>query len=144
MTKKILVLIVMLIVGWGLGSFYTPKTFKPKDDGIVSHCQRISKYDFYEYEEAVLKKGNVNKLNSIIKECSVDKLPYIIIMYDVYKHDVCEQLNLFYRLIKEDCYGRDARVDVPLRNFVKSVLTEYAERGSEEGEKALKSFTENE
>lgn len=143
MIKKILVLIVMLIVGWGLGSFYIPKPYKPVNE-MASDCNYISKYDFYDYEEAILKEGNMDKLNSIIMECSVDKLPYIIIMYDVYKHDVCKQLNLFYRLIKEDCYGRDARVDVPLRNFVKNVLTEYAERGSEEGEKALKSFTENE
>ena len=137
MTKKILVLIVMLIVGWGLGSFYIPKPYKPVNE-MASDCNYISKYDFYDYEEAILKEGNMDKLSGIVQECGVDRFPYMIVMYDKYHENVCRYLGRFYSLMQKGYHGRNIMADVPLRQFVKSVLTEYADKGDEEGKRAFK------
>ena len=143
MTQKILVLIVMLIVGWGLGSFYIPKPYKPVNE-MASDCNYISKYDFYDYEEAVLKMGDDIKLDAIMGECGVDKYPYIIILYDVYHQNVCTNLWTRYYFMRDDFHKRKKGSDEPIRQFVKSVLTEYADKGDKDGINKLQYFLEDE
>ena len=69
MTKKILLTALMFMIGWGVGRFYKP-IHKPVEAPPYS-CNRIPKYDFYDYEEAVLKEGDEDKLRSILCECGV-------------------------------------------------------------------------
>ena len=142
MKKKVVVFLFMFFAGWGVGLLYKP-TFIPEDSKI-SECNRISKYEFYDYEEAVLKEGNRKKLDGIIGECGVDRFPYLIVMYDVYHENVCSYLGTFYSLLQKRWHKKHPVVDVPIHEFVRSVLTEYAERGDEVGMRKLQYFIEEE
>ena len=140
--KKLCITLILFMTGWGMGMLYKP-SYKPVENEI-SHCNWISKYDFYDYEEAVLKEGDMYKLRRILAECSVDRFPYMIVMYDVYHKNVCSDLGLYCSLMHKKYHKRNLAADAPLREFVKSVLTEYAEQGDEEGRRALKSFLKDE
>ena len=142
MKKKILIIVLMLVLGWCMGLLYeTAYTIKEEN---TFECNRIPKYEFYDYEEAVLKEGNIDKFRKILCECGVDRFPYIIVMYDVYNNNVCHDLESFYSLIQDKCHRRNLAATAPLREFVKSVLTEYAERGDEDGKRKLQQFLKDE
>lgn len=128
MIKKVLILMVMLIVGWGLGTLYTPQTYKPENE-MASDCNYISKYDFYDYEEAVLKEGDMEKLGGIVQECGVDRFPYMIVMYDVYKKDVRTKLLQMYNLYYRNYFRHKSPVMTPLWIFIDDVLFEYDNKG---------------
>lgn len=140
--KKLIKTILVFIIGWGGGMLYKP-TYKPIKS-VVSHCNQISKYDFYDYEERVLKEGDKDKLHEILVECGVERFPYMIIMYDVYNGNVCSDLELYYSLIKNEPRNRNYAAIAPLHEFVKDVLTEYTEKGDEKGMRALKYFYKDE
>lgn len=140
MKKKLIISLFMFIVGWGIGMLYKPP-FKPKED-MISECNRITRYDFYDYEEAVLKEGSSIKLGGIIGECGVDRFPYLIVMYDVYHENVCSYLELFYSLWQKKYHKKHPAADAPIREFIESVLTEYAEKGDKDVKKKLQHFIE--
>jgi hypothetical protein len=140
MKKKLCISVFMFIVGWGIGTLYKPP-FQPKE-GMISECNWISRYDFFDYEEGVLKEGSMEKLGGIIGECGVDRFPYMIVMYDVYHENVCSYMELFYSLWQKEYHKRNLTADAPIREFVKSVLTEYAEQGDKDGIRKLHKFIE--
>ena len=140
--KKLIITTLSFIIGWGVGMLY--KTIYKPQENKISHCNRIPKYDFYDYEEAVLKEGDKDKLHDILIECGVDRFPYMIVVYDVYHENVCSDLELYYSLMQKDLRNRNIVANAPLREFVKNVLTEYAEEGDEKGMRALNYFFKDE
>jgi hypothetical protein len=142
MKKKLLITALLFFVGWSIGMLYKP-IYKPQENNI-SHCNWISKYDFYDYEEAVLKEGDKDKLHDILKECGVERFPYMIVVYDVYHGNVCRDLELYYSLMQKELRSRNIAANAPLREFVENVLTEYAEEGDEKGMRALDYFLKDE
>lgn len=142
MGKKILIIVLLFMIGWCIGLQYEP-TYTVKGENMFE-CNRIPKYEFYDYEEAVLMEGDIDKLRKILCECGVDRFPYMIVSYDVYNNNVCHDLESFYSLIQNKDHRRNHAATEPLREFVKSVITEYAERGDEDGKRILQQFLKDE
>ena len=142
MKKKLFITALIFMAGWGIGMLYRPP-FIPQE-GKISDCNRISRYDLYDYEEAVLKEGDESKLGGIIGECGVDRFPYMIVMYDVYHENVCSYLELFYSLWQKKYHKRNPAADAPIREFVKSVLTEYADNGDKVGKREFQKLLDKE
>ena len=90
--KRNLLLLIIFNVFFFMGLYYNRKKQTPTDQ-MISYYNWISRYDLYDYEESILKDGDVQKLHAIMGERGVEKMPYVIIMYDVYHKDVCEQLS---------------------------------------------------
>lgn len=142
MKKKLLITALLFIVGLGVGKLYKP-IHKPVETPPYS-CNRISKYDFYDYEEAVLKEGDEDKLGEILCECSAERFPYMIVMYDVYHENVCNNLGFWYSVMQEKYHKRNLEANYPLREFVKSVLIEYVKIGDKDGNRELQQFLKDE
>ena len=140
--KKLFISILMFMVGWAIGIVCKPP-YKPVDNK-VSHCNWISKYDYYDYEEAVLKEGDTDKLRKILSECGVDRFPYMIVMYDVYHENISKSIGFWYSAMQEKTHKRNLAANIPLREFVMSVLTEYAEMGDKDGKERLQKLMEDE
>lgn len=135
--KKLVVLLLMSALGWGIGWFFNPKRVIPKEKRISS-SNWISRYDLYDYEEAVLKNGDKNKLSEIIGEADVERLPYIITAYDVYNKDVCIYLIQIYMLYKDDARKKNIPAAlIPMKVFVDSVISEYEANGTKSDDMAL-------
>ena len=66
----------------------------------------------------------------------------MIVMYDVYHENVCSYMEMFYSLWQKRYHKRNLTADAPIREFVKSVLTEYAEQGDKDGIRKLRKFIE--
>ena len=115
-------------IGFAIGVFSNFALNKPKEQKI-SHYNWISRYDLYDYEEAVLKKGDMDKMFDITNEADVDRLPYVIVMYDVYKKDVYERLMQIYTTYNTDYCKRNPYAIIPLRNFVNRIISEYKVMG---------------
>ena len=118
--KKIILLVILFIVGFGIGALV--KSNIPKSmsaESRISNYNWISCYDLYDYEEAVLKDGDTNIMTDIISEASVDRFPYILIVYEVHKKDVRKDMIQVYNLYCEDSMKRYPRAFVPLNNYLK-------------------------
>ena len=140
--KKLIITTLIFIIGFGVGMLYRP-TYRPVENNI-SHCNWISKYDFYDYEEAVLREGDKDKAHDILKECGVERFPYMIVMYDVYHENVCNNLEFWYSVMQDNYHKRNLTANEPLREFVVSVLTEYAGMGDKDGEIGLQQIMKDE
>ena len=127
--KKIFVYMLMYIIGCGIGLLFNPKLHMPEEKKI-SDYNWISRYDLYDYEEAVLKNGDRHKLISIISEAGVERFPYMIIAYDVHKKDVRTELLQMYIVYSRSNYVHKSPAMTPLWTFVENVLTEYEKKGN--------------
>lgn len=83
MKKKKIIIPILFLIGLTSGYIYNQRIREVKDQP-VSGYNWISRYDLYDYEEAVLKEGNYSKMADIVGEAGVDRLPYVIVEYDVY------------------------------------------------------------
>ena len=122
MNKSIL-LVILFIVGFGIGALV--KSNIPKSmsaESRISYYNWISRYDLYDYEEA----------------------PYLIIMYDVHKRDMCDDMLTFYNLYNEGSHEKDSRAFIPLRRFLEKIITDTIESGFHVDPYDLKNFEENE
>lgn len=126
--NKCILSLLLFAFGLGLGMFFNPKRHTLKDEK-VSSSNWISRYDLYDYENAVLTDGDIQKLSEIIGESDVERLPYIITMYDVHKKDVCIFLLQIFSLYYGDIEKRNAVAMSPLKVFVNSVVSEYERKG---------------
>lgn len=127
--KRNLLLLIIFNVFFFMGLYYNRKKQTPTDQ-MISYYNWISRYDLYDYEESILKDGDVQKLHAIMGESGVEKMPYVIIMYDVYHKDVCEQLsNIYYMNRWQDYIKHNELGFIPFRNFVDDVVSEYEEKG---------------
>ena len=148
--KKLLIILLLFALGWVVGILFHPKKHIPKEEN-TSSSNWIPPCDLYDYEEAVLKNGDKSKLFEIIGEADVERLPYIIAMYDVYRKDVCIYLLQIFSLYSEDINIHKTPAMIPMRVFVDSVVSEYERCGEasdmeliEEYKEQLKEFGENE
>lgn len=114
----------MFTLGWGIGILFNPQRRVPNEE-LISSSNWISRYDLYDYEEAILKNGDKTKLSGIIGEAGVERLPYIITMYDVYKEDVCVYLFQIVLLYYRDTHLHNTSAMIPLGVFLDSVVTAY-------------------
>ena len=135
-------MLLMFAAGWGIGSFYK-KPFVPKNE-IFDECNWLSKYDLYNYEDSILKYGDLRKLNELLPLCNIEKYPYLIVMYDVHHRNVSYELYETNNKYLKGWRWRNKKVLKPMNDFVKSVLTEYAEADDELAQKALKELNEDE
>ena len=143
--KKIILLVILFIVGFGIGALV--KSNIPKSmptESRISYYNWISRYDLYDYEEAVLKKGDEKKMFDITCEAGVDRFPYLIVMYDVHKRVMCDDMLTFYNLYNEGSHEKDSRALVPLRRFLEKIITDTIESGFHVDPYDLKNFEENE
>ncbi len=124
MIKKITIILLMFTLGWGIGILFNPQRRVPNEE-LISSSNWISRYDLYDYEEAILKNGDKTKLSGIIGEAGVERLPYIITMYDVYKEDVCVYLFQIVLLYYRDTHLHNTSAMIPLGVFLDSVVTAY-------------------
>lgn len=132
MMKKIVIISVLFIVGFAWGVFFNPNNPKNNKhkDGKVSDYNWISRYDLYSYEEKILKEGNYLYLSDLISEASVDRLPYLIVMCDVYDNAEAAGLLLqIYLLYQRDYQKHNVSANIPLTNYVKEVVAETSEKG---------------
>lgn len=114
----------MFTLGWGIGILFNPQRRVPNEE-LISSSNWISRYDLYDYEAAILKNGDKTKLSGIIGEAGVERLPYIITMYDVYKEDVCVYLFQIVLLYYRDTHLHNTSAMIPLGVFLDSVVTAY-------------------
>ena len=143
--KKALLTISLFVIGVGIGVFikYEISTSAP-DEEKISDYNWISRYDFYDYEEAVLKNGDKKKMFEISCEAGVDRFPYLIVMYDVYKRDVCDEMLTFFNLYYKDCHKTNKRALLPLRKYLEKVIVDTAESGCQIAPHRLNEFRKNE
>lgn len=143
--KKALLTISLFIIGVGIGVFvkYELSASVPEEEKI-SDYNWISRYDFYDYEEAVLKHGDKKKMFEISCEAGVDRFPYFIVMYDVHKRDVCDEMLTFFNLYYEDCYKTNKRALLPLRKYLEKVIADTTESGFQIATYRLNEFMKNE
>ena len=132
----------MFIIGVCIGVLLKTQICKPElKEEKISNYNWISRYDLYEYEETVLKTGDYNKMVDITCEASVDKFPYMIIVHDVYKKNVCRDMLMEYNVYYSETSIREPRAMIPLRNYLKKVIKETdddCQCGSERIENFLK------
>lgn len=118
--KKGLLTVFLFIFGASMGVFVKKQIPQPTpEEQRISNYNWISCYDLYDYEEAVLKDGDTNIMTDIISEASVDRFPYILIVYEVHKKDVRKDMIQVYNLYCEDSMKRYPRAFVPLNNYLK-------------------------
>ncbi len=132
MMKKIIIISVLFILGFAWGVFFNPNNPQNKKhkDGKFSDYNWISRYDLYSYEEEILKEGNYLYLSDLISEASVDRLPYLIVMCDVYDNAEAAGLLLqIYLLYQRNYQMHNASAMIPLMNYVKEVVVEASEKG---------------
>lgn len=137
--KKI-IMIPLFLIGLAFGYIYN-QSFHEDSEQPVSGYNYISRYDLYDYEEAVLKEGNYSKMVGIVGEAGVDRLPYVIVEYDVYnKKDAGYVLLQLYLLYQSRIKNRNKRAMVPLTDYVKSVITESSKNGYDFNSSILEEF----
>lgn len=131
MMKKIIIISVLFIIGFAWGVFFNPNNAQNKKhkDGKVSDYNWISRYDLYSYEEEIIKEGNYLYLSDLISEASVDRLPYLIVMCDVYDNAEAAGLLLQIYLLYQRDYRNNISAMIPLTNYVKEVVAETSEKG---------------
>ena len=131
MKKKIIIISVLFIIGFAWGVFFNPNNPQNKKhkDGKVSDYNWISRYDLYSYEEEIIKEGNYLYLSDLISEASVDRLPYLIVMCDVYDNAEAVGLLLQIYLLYQRDYRKNISAMIPLTNYVKEVVAETSEKG---------------
>lgn len=131
MMKKIIIISVLFIIGFAWGVFFNPNNPQNKKhkDGKVSDYNWISRYDLYSYEEEIIKEGNYLYLSDLISEASVDRLPYLIVMCDVYDNAEAVGLLLQIYLLYQRDYRKNISAMIPLTNYVKEVVAETSEKG---------------
>lgn len=130
--KKIIIISVLFIIGFAWGVFFNPQNPQNKKhkDEKVSDYNWISRYDLYSYEEEILKKGNYLYLSDLISEADVDRLPYLIVMCDVYDNaDAAGLLLRIYLLYQRHYWKHNVSAMIPLTNYVKEVVSEASEKG---------------
>lgn len=133
-------MIPLFFIGLALGYIYSHRGHNVKEDK-VSDYNWISRYDLYDYEETILKEGDYNKLVELISEADVDRLPYVIVMYDTYNNTAAGDLLLqFYILYQRKIKNHNKRAMIPITDFVKTVITESSEKGHEFDSSNLKEF----
>lgn len=131
MMKKIIIISVLFIIGFAWGVFFNPNNPQNKKhkDGKVSDYNWISRYDLYSYEEEIIKEGNYLYLSDLVSEASVDRLPYLIVMCDVYDNAEAVGLLLQIYLLYQRDYRKNISAMIPLTNYVKEVVAETSEKG---------------
>lgn len=118
--KKGMLTVLLFIFGVSMGVLVRTHISQPMpDEQKISSYNWISRYDLYDYEETVLKDGDTNKMTDIISEASVDRFPYILIVYEIHKKDVRKDMLQVYNLYCEDSKKRYPRAFVPLKNYLK-------------------------
>lgn len=71
--KRNLLLLIIFNVFFFMGLYYNRKKQTPTDQ-MISYYNWISRYDLYDYEESILKDGDVQKLHAIMGERGVEKM----------------------------------------------------------------------
>lgn len=139
--KKIKIITpILFFLGFASGYIYNQRIREVKEQP-VSGYNWISRYDLYDYEEAILKEGDYQKLVDLISEAGVDRLPYTIVMYDVHNNlyaggNLLQLYLLYYRDIKK----HNKRAMTPLKDYVKTVIIESTEKGYHFSSEHIKEF----
>ena len=142
--KKGLLTVFLFICGVSMGVFVKKQIPQPTpEEQRISNYNWISCYDLYDYEEAVLKSGDYNKMVDITCEASVDKFPYMIVVHDVYKKNVCRDMLMEYNVYYNESSIREPRAMIPLRNYLKKVIKE-TDDDCQCGSERIKKFLGNE
>lgn len=140
MKKNKIIIPILFLIGLTSGYIYNQRIREVKDQP-VSGYNWISRYDLYDYEEAVLKEGNYSKMADIVGEAGVDRLPYVIVEYDVYnKKDAGYVLLQLYLLYQSSINNHNKHAMVPLTDFVKDVITESSKKGYDFNSEHIKEF----
>lgn len=143
MKKNKIIITILFLVGLTFGYYYNQRIHEVREQP-VSDYNRISRYDLYNYEEAILKEGNYQKLFDLIGEADVDRLPYTIVMCDAYNNlDAGDLLLQLYLLYYGEIKNRNKRAMIPLKEYVKTIIIESTEKGhhfSSEHLKELKKY----
>ena len=102
-----------------MGVFVKTQIYQPiSEEQRISNYNWISRYDLYDQDEAVRKDGDTNKMVDIISEASVDRFPYMLIMYEVHKKNVRNDMLQVYNLYCEDSKKQNPRALFPLRIYL--------------------------
>ena len=77
----------------------------------------------------------------IVSEAGVDRLPYVIVEYDVYnKKDAGYVLLQLYLLYQSSIKNRNKRAMAPLTDYVKTVITESSKNWGDFNSSILEEF----
>lgn len=140
MKKNKLITPILFLLGLASGYIYNQRIHEVKEQPFTGY-NRISRYDLYDYEEAVLKEGDYSKMADIVGEAGVDRLPYVIVEYDVYnKKEAGYVLLQLYLLYQSSINNRNKRAMVPITDFVKNVITESSKKGYDFNSSKLEEF----
>ena len=132
MKKNKIIIPILFLIGLTSGYIYNQRIREVKDQP-VSGYNWISRYDLYDYEEAVLKEGNYSKMADIVGEAGVE--------YDVYnKKDAGYVLLQLYLLYQSSINNNNKHAMVPLTDFVKDVITESSKKGYDFNSSELEEF----